>query len=88
MLAFTIIAIVLAVVAVLTLIMFKFHAIKDGITKYGGMLIDYFKKLPEFLKEKWDIYSIYWSKTITRRQMGRIYRINYGYGRLCKRYRW
>ena len=54
-----IIAIVLAVIFVLTVIMFKFHAIKDGITKYGGMLIDYFKKLPEFLKEKWDAFTAY-----------------------------
>tara|TARA_B100000614_G_C14532793_1_gene487208 strand:- start:207 stop:1757 length:1551 start_codon:yes stop_codon:yes gene_type:complete len=54
-----IILIILAVVVALTVIMFKFQAIKDGVTKYGGMLIDYFKNLPKMLKEKWDAFTAY-----------------------------
>ena len=54
-----IILIILAVVAVLAVIMFGFFKIKDGIMKYGGMLIDYFKNLPKMLKEKWDAFTSY-----------------------------
>ena len=54
-----IILIILAVVAVLAVIMFGFFKIKDGIMKYGGMLIDYFKNLPKMLKEKWDAFTAY-----------------------------
>jgi hypothetical protein len=50
-----IIAIVLAVVAALTIILFKFAAIKEGV----GRFIDYLGKLPAFLKEKWDAFTAY-----------------------------
>jgi len=54
-----IILIILAVIAVLAVIMFKFTAIKDGIVKYGGMLVDAIMALPKFLKEKWDAFTNY-----------------------------
>ena len=45
---------------VLAVIMFKFTAIKDGIVKYGGMLVD-IMALPKFLKEKvGSLYKLYW----------------------------
>ena len=50
-----IIAIVLAVVAAMTILMFKFHAIKDGLTNF----VSYIQKLPMFLKEKWDAFVAY-----------------------------
>ena len=50
-----IVAIILAVVAALTIIMFKFAAIKEGV----GRFIDYLGKLPAFLKEKWDAFTAY-----------------------------
>ena len=50
-----IVAIVLAVVAALTIILFKFAAIKEGV----GRFIDYLGKLPAFLKEKWDAFTAY-----------------------------
>ena len=53
-----IILIILGVIAVLAIIMFKFTAIKDGIVKYGGMLVDAIP-LPKFLKEKWDAFTNY-----------------------------
>ena len=50
-----IIAIVLAVVAALTIILFKFAAIKEGFSRF----MDYLGKLPAFLKEKWDAFTAY-----------------------------
>ncbi len=41
--------------AALTIILFKFAAIKEGV----GRFIDYLGKLPAFLKEKWDAFTAY-----------------------------
>ena len=43
---------ILAVIAVFTVILFKFHAIKDGIVEFGQMISDKVKEFGAFFKQK------------------------------------
>ena len=43
---------ILAVIAVFTVILFKFHAIKDGIVEFGQMIGEKVKEFGVFFKKK------------------------------------
>jgi hypothetical protein len=43
---------ILAVIAIFTVILFKFHAIKDGIVEFGQMISDKVKEFGAFFKKK------------------------------------
>jgi hypothetical protein len=45
---------ILAVIAIFTVILFKFHAIKDGIVEFGTMISDKVKEFGAFFKKKMD----------------------------------
>ena len=45
---------ILAVIAIFTVILFKFHAIKDGIVEFGQMISDKVKEFGAFFKKKMD----------------------------------